>query len=153
MLIPVSGDSGPGQAFPQWKVLCQRAIEMDLRPGLVLRVRILTIKTCAKKDRRFPAILLAEIHQPDGWFGPKQKANWPGIVNLRLDPFERTTIGQSLKAIDWWGFQFWRFVFVQEEVAKLAKTATDFPPMQPGASFNLSEIKAKIEKAQTPQGK
>ena len=91
------------------------------------------------------------ITQPGGWFGAKQNANWPGIVNLRLDPFERTTIGQSLKAIDWWAFEFWRFVFVQQEVAKLAKTAIDFPPLQKGASFNLSEIKAKIDKAKSPQ--
>jgi arylsulfatase len=44
-------------------------------------------------------------------------------------------------------------VEVQEEVAKLAETAIDFPPMQKGASFNLSEIKAKIAKARSPQGK
>jgi hypothetical protein len=56
-------------------------------------------------------------------------------------------IGESLFAKDWWAFEFWRFVFVQEEVAKLAKTAIEFPPMQPGASFNLSAVKAKIEKA------
>ena len=30
------------------------------------------------------------LSQPDGWFGPKVKPGWPGIVNLRLDPFERT---------------------------------------------------------------
>jgi len=37
---------------------------------------------------------------------------------------------------------------VQEEVAKLAKTAIDYPPMQPGASFNLEAIKKQIaEKA------
>jgi len=28
------------------------------------------------------------------------------------------------------GFEFWRFVLVQHEVAKLARTAIDFPPMQ-----------------------
>jgi arylsulfatase len=93
------------------------------------------------------------ITQPGGWFGAKQKANWPGIINLRLDPFERTTIGQSLKAVEWWGFEFWRFVFIQEEVAKLAETAIDFPPMQEGASFNLSEIKKKIANAKSPQAK
>jgi arylsulfatase len=58
-----------------------------------------------------------------------------------------------LFAKDWWAFEFWRYVEVQEEVAKLAETAIDFPPMQKGASFNLSEIKAKIEKARSPQGK
>jgi arylsulfatase A-like enzyme len=87
------------------------------------------------------------LDQPDGWFGPKVHLDWPGIVNLRLDPFEKMGLQQSLFAADWWAFEFWRFVFVQQEVAKLAQTALDFPPMQPGASFNLSEVKAKIEKA------
>ena len=40
-------------------------------------------------------------------------------------------------AYDWWAYNFWRFVLVQEEVAKLAETAIAFPPMQAGASFNL----------------
>ncbi|TWU12986.1 Arylsulfatase [Symmachiella macrocystis] len=84
------------------------------------------------------------LNQPDGWFGPKVSAGWPGIVNLRLDPFERTTIGQSMAAYNWWAYEFWRFVFVQEEVAKLAKTAIEFPPMQEGASFNLDAIKKKL---------
>jgi hypothetical protein len=56
-------------------------------------------------------------------------------------------IGESLFAANWWAFEFWRFVFVQQEVAKLAQSAIDFPPMQPGASFNLSEVKAKVQKA------
>jgi arylsulfatase len=86
------------------------------------------------------------LTQPDGWFGPKVSVDWPGIVNLRLDPFERTTIGQSLAAIDWWAFEFWRFVFIQQEVEKLAQTAIDYPPMQPGASFNLTRIKEQIQK-------
>jgi arylsulfatase A-like enzyme len=87
------------------------------------------------------------IDQPDGWFGPKVHLDWPGIYNLRLDPFEKMTIGDSLFAKDWWVFEFWRFVFVQQEVAKLAKTALEFPPMQKGASFNLEAVKAKIEHA------
>ncbi len=87
------------------------------------------------------------IDQPDGWFGPKVHLDWPGIVNLRLDPFEKMGVGDSLFAANWWAYEFWRFVFVQQEVAKLAQTAVDFPPMQPGASFNLSAVKAQIEKA------
>ncbi|MFA9476138.1 MAG: arylsulfatase [Filomicrobium sp.] len=86
------------------------------------------------------------ISQPQGWFGPKVKMDWPGIVNLRLDPFEKMGIGESLYAANWWTFEFWRFVFVQQEVAKLAQTAIEFPPMQAGASFNLEAVKAKIEK-------
>ena len=43
--------------------------------------------------------------------------------------------------------EFWRFVFVQQQVAKLAMTAIEYPPMQKGASFNLEAVKAKIEEA------
>jgi hypothetical protein len=43
-------------------------------------------------------------------------------------------------------YQFWRGVFVQKQVAKLAETAIDFPPMQKGASFNLEAVKAQVEK-------
>jgi arylsulfatase A-like enzyme len=87
------------------------------------------------------------IDQPQGWFGPKVKLDWPGIYNLRLDPFEKMNLNQSLFAANWWAFEFWRFVFVQQEVAKLGQTAIDFPPMQPGASFNLGDVKEKIQKA------
>jgi arylsulfatase len=47
-------------------------------------------------------------------------------------------------AWDWWAFEFWRFVLLQDEVGKLAQTAIEFPPMQPGASFNLDAVKKKI---------
>jgi arylsulfatase A-like enzyme len=87
------------------------------------------------------------ISQPQGWFGPKVKMDWPGIYNLRLDPFEKMNLGESLFAGNWWAFEFWRYVFIQQEVAKLAQTAIDFPPMQPGASFNLEVIKEKVKKA------
>jgi arylsulfatase len=87
------------------------------------------------------------IEQPGGWFGPKVKVDWPGIYNLRLDPFEKMNLGESLFAANWWAFEFWRFVFIQQEVGKLAQSAIDFPPMQRGASFNLSAVKEKIEKA------
>ena len=36
-------------------------------------------------------------------------------------------------------------MLVQQEVAKLAETAKDYPPMQDPASFNLSAVKAKID--------
>jgi len=31
-------------------------------------------------------------------------------------------------------------------VGKLAQTAIDFPPMQKGASFNLSQLKEELDK-------
>ena len=35
----------------------------------------------------------------------------------------------------------------QQEVAKLAETAIEYPPMQKGSSFNLEAVKAQIEAA------
>ena len=87
------------------------------------------------------------IDQPNGWFGGTVKPDIPILVNLRLDPFERTGFTGSVEYFQWFKFEFWRFVYVQQEVAKLAQTAIEFPPMQKGASFNLEAVKEQIEKA------
>ena len=95
------------------------------------------------------------ITQPRGWIGAKEHPDMPILINLRLDPFEHTGWpGQSADANigsyaywEWFKYEFWRFVFVQQEVAKLAKTALEYPPMQKGASFNLDAVKAKIAEA------
>lgn len=89
--------------------------------------------------------------QPNGWLGATEKVDWPILTNLRLDPYERTGISDgktgSLAYYNWFAYQFWRFVFVQQEVAKEAKTFLDFPPMQQGGSFNMSAVKAQIDAA------
>ncbi|HKE36023.1 MAG TPA: arylsulfatase [Candidatus Baltobacteraceae bacterium] len=87
------------------------------------------------------------IDQPSGWLGGTTKPDWPILTNLRLDPFERTGLSGSLNYYAWFFREFWRFVFVQEVVAALAQTAIEFPPMQAAASFNLDEVKEKIQKA------
>ena len=89
--------------------------------------------------------------QPSGWFGPTVKVDWPILVNLRLDPLERTGMfngkdNGSIAYYNWFVFEFWRFVFVQQEIAKEAQTLLEFPPMQKGASFNLEALKAELEK-------
>ena len=98
------------------------------------------------------------IEQPQGWVGTKTHVDAPVLINLRLDPFERLTYPQGGGTLDgsqeyfsWFQYEFWRFVFVQQEVAKLAMTAIDYPPMQKGASFNLDAVKAKIEQAMKQQ--
>lgn len=93
------------------------------------------------------------IDQPQGWVGGKTQVDAPFLTNLRLDPFERLdypgagTITGSQNYFSWFQYEFWRFVFVQEQVGKLAMTAIEYPPMQKGASFNLDAVKAKIEEA------
>jgi arylsulfatase len=59
----------------------------------------------------------------------------------------------SIAYYNWFAYQFWRFVFVQQVVGKLAQTAIEFPPMQKGASFNLDAVKAKIEAARAAMSK
>ncbi|MGO9567329.1 MAG: arylsulfatase [Desulfomonilaceae bacterium] len=91
------------------------------------------------------------IDQPAGWLGGTVKVDLPILTNLRLDPFERTglptgTTG-SLEYLNWFMFEFWRFVYVQQEVEKYGRTFIEFPPMQRGASFNMEEVKEQIKKA------
>ena len=88
------------------------------------------------------------VDQPNGWFGGTVKPDVPILVNLRLDPFERTGFTGSVEFFQWFKYEFWRFVYVQQEVGKLAQTAIEFPPVQKGASFNLEAVKAKIAAAQ-----
>ena len=55
--------------------------------------------------------------------------------------------GGSLAYYNWFLYEFWRFVFVQQEVGKAAQSFIEFPPMQKGASFNMAAVKAQIEEA------
>jgi arylsulfatase len=87
------------------------------------------------------------IDQPGGWLGGTVKPDWPFLTNLRLDPFERTGMGQSMAYFNWMGFEIWRFIFVQQVVASAAESFIDFPPMQKSASFNLEAVKEHIVQA------
>ncbi len=93
----------------------------------------------------------ASYDQPHGWLGTKLTYDVPFITNLRLDPFERMgwpsngTKEGAQQYFDWFKFQFWRFVFVQQVMGKELQTFLEFPPMQRGASFNLDAVKAEME--------
>jgi arylsulfatase A-like enzyme len=91
------------------------------------------------------------IDQPQGWLGVKNHPDVPTIINLRLDPFEKmgfpedlTKNGSLMFFGDWYMYQFWRFVFVQQMMGKEIQTFLEFPPMQRGASFNLDALKAEM---------
>ncbi len=93
------------------------------------------------------------IDQPGGWLGGTVKPDIPILVNLRLDPFERTGMAGSLSYFDgWFKYEFWRFVYVQQEVGKAAMTLLEFPPMQKGASFNLEALKAELAQRAAAKG-
>jgi arylsulfatase A-like enzyme len=91
------------------------------------------------------------IDQPQGWLGVKNHPDVPTIINLRLDPYEKmafpedmTKNGSLMFFGDWYMYQFWRFVFVQQMMGKEIQTFLEFPPMQRGASFNLDALKAEM---------
>ncbi len=92
------------------------------------------------------------IEQPKGWVGDTIHLDMPTITNLRLDPFERTGWANngvaegSLEYFEWMKFEFWRFVFVQQAIAKEIPSFLEYPPMQKGASFNLDALKAELGK-------
>src|SRR5262249_4540194 len=90
------------------------------------------------------------IDQPNGWMGGTVKVDWPILTNLRLDPFERLGLpdgkGGSIDYYSFYAHEFWRFVFLQKEVAKYAQTFVDFPPMQRAASLNLDAVKEELQK-------
>jgi len=90
------------------------------------------------------------LDQPSGWLGGSVKPDWPILVNLRLDPYERMGLPNgaqgSLAFYNWYAYEFWRFVFVQKQLATEAQTFLDYPPMQAGASFNLSALKDELER-------
>lgn len=95
----------------------------------------------------------APFAQPYGWPGEKVTTDMPSVVNLRQDPYERTPIMRRESLNDgapgyfneFFGREMWRFVLVQQYVAKLARTALEYPPMQKPAVFNLDAIKAKVQ--------
>ena len=87
--------------------------------------------------------------QPNGWVGGTVHLDIPILTNLRLDPFERMEFPQGVNGSWEYGsefliHEFWRFVFLQQEVGKYAQTFLEFPPMQKGASFNLEALKAEL---------
>ncbi|MDZ4838232.1 MAG: arylsulfatase [Candidatus Melainabacteria bacterium] len=102
---------------------------------------------------RFDDFKFRFFEQPQGWVGRKDVLDVPTIINLRQDPFERfsTLSGESTLTggmgyfNDFLAREFWRFVMVQDQVAKLGSTAVEYPPMQDPASFNLAEVKKKID--------
>ena len=89
--------------------------------------------------------------QPDGWIGGTITLGAPTIVNLRLDPFERTALPRATSAPTILqlvsstnsGASCWS----SRRSRSWRRRAIEFPPLQKGASFGLSAVKEQIEAA------
>ena len=94
------------------------------------------------------------IDQPSGWLGGNDQArharSWSTCASIRSSARAGRQRHQdgSQQYFNWFTYEFWRFVFVQQEVGEAGQTAIEFPPMQKGASFNLEAVKAQIAAAQ-----
>ena len=81
------------------------------------------------------------IDQPQGWLGEKTHVDVPYLINLRLDPFERQgwpgngTKDGAQQYFDWFKFQFWRFVFVQQVVGEGTPDLHRIPADATGREF------------------
>ncbi len=80
------------------------------------------------------------IDQPGGWLGNTVKLDWPILINLRLDPLERTSLPRNpwIQA-NWFGFEFWRFVLAQQDVGLYAQSFIDFPPCRRAPALTWSK--------------
>ena len=132
----------------------------DHRQGPVEPPRDLLLRReHARRGARSTTTSIASSTSPAAGSATRSRSTCRILTNLRLDPFERTgwpdngTKTGRRSTSSWFKYEFWRFVFVQQEVEKLAKTAIEFPPMQKGASFNLDAVKAKIEAARAAMAK
>jgi arylsulfatase len=93
------------------------------------------------------------IDQPEGWIGPVIYPNMPKLTNLRQDPFERMgwpEAGFKRGSIGYWDsfkHEMWRFQIPGQVIAQNVPSFIEYPPMQAGASFNIGDLKAKVEQA------
>jgi arylsulfatase A-like enzyme len=94
------------------------------------------------------------IDQPHGWIGAVVYPNMPILTNLRHDPFERMNWperGFAEGSIGYWDsfkHEMWRFQIPAKVIADYIPSFVEYPPMQAGASFNVGDLKEKVEEAQ-----
>jgi arylsulfatase len=77
----------------------------------------------------------------------------PKLTNLRHDPFERMNWpgnGFAEGSIAYWNsfkHEMWRYQISAQVIEKYLPSFIEYPPMQAGASFNVGDLKEKIEQA------
>jgi hypothetical protein len=121
----------------------------EAAPALGLQIQIRNATTIGEIDAAFT--ILAREHADALFVAPDTFFTSRRVQFATLTARDRIPASYAVRAqeyFDWFKYEFWRFVFVQQQVEKLAVTAIEFPPMQKGASFNLDAVKAKIAAAQ-----
>ena len=104
------------------------------------------------------AAAMANVDDRDNWkvhfatfkgniaTGVREVPNWPAIVNLRADPYEKAMHEADVGYLRWLGDNLWIFVPVQASIQKFLKTIPDYP-FQAGSSLNAAGINYQSLKA------
>jgi arylsulfatase len=69
----------------------------------------------------------------------REVTGWPGIVNLRADPFEKAMHEAEMGYLRWYADNMWIFVPIQSVIKEFLVTLTGYP-MQEGSSLNAAGI-------------
>ena len=77
--------------------------------------------------------------------GVRTVRNWPVIINLKADPYEKMW-DESEMYIRWYGDNIWLFVPIQDKLKKFFATLNQFP-FQKGSSLNAAGINYQSLKA------
>jgi arylsulfatase len=103
----------------------------------------------ALRQDNFKYYFIQQGNGIDGLAGPVIKPQAIQIVNLRIDPFERTlpaNMDETPAALqDFYMHEFWRITYVQQLLVPFAKTFVDYPPQQAPASFNIDAIVNQVK--------
>lgn len=73
----------------------------------------------------------------------RKQPSWPWVVNLRMDPFERTP-DESRMYLKWYADNMWMFVPAQQLVGNFLQTFQDYPQRHPVGSLSMDNILAKL---------
>ena len=77
--------------------------------------------------------------------GSRKITNWPLLVNLRADPYEKMPF-QAAMYLRWYADNIWLFVPVQQKLKAFLSTISQYP-FQEGSSLNAANINYMTLKA------
>jgi arylsulfatase len=77
--------------------------------------------------------------------GVREIPNWPVIVNLRADPYEKAP-HESGMYVRWYADNIWLFVPIQQKIQQFSATIPQYP-FQEGSNLNVGNINYMTLKA------
>ena len=145
---PTSSRRASSSATARIKAISTATTRLRCSPGRAPRSATRSSTSPRARSARFASATTStgsSISRRAGSAAPS-KPDWP----LLDEPAPRSVRAHGPRRVprvhvDWFKYQFWRFVFVQEVVEKFAQIFIEYPPLQKPASFNLDAIKEQVK--------